>query len=87
MPALVWTLRNSQRGLTRKVSSLVILSGSSRAVAGLGRPARSFVALRTIKPSPAQRRGGASQDRTAAHFRFGISLFVHMYSPSNSQRL
>ena len=25
MPALVWTFRNSQRGLTRKVSSLVIL--------------------------------------------------------------
>ena len=38
MPALVWTLRNSQRGLTRKVSSLVILSGSLRAI-GASSPA------------------------------------------------
>jgi hypothetical protein len=33
MPALVWTFRNSQRGWTRNVSSLVTLSGS-RALTG-----------------------------------------------------
>ena len=36
MPASVWTLRNSQRGLTRKVSSLVILTLSRAAGRGPG---------------------------------------------------
>jgi len=32
IPALVWTFKNNQRGFTKKVSSLVIFSGSFRAI-------------------------------------------------------
>src|SRR5438876_10322914 len=43
MPALVWTFRNSQRGLTRNVSNFVILSGSFWGI-GASLPTRSWAA-------------------------------------------
>src|SRR4051812_20299504 len=64
MPALVWTFRNSQRGLTRKVSSFVILSGSLRATGASlpaegarppARPPRAPAGASAPPPRPANR--------------------------------
>ena len=74
MPASVWTFRNSQRGLTRKVSSLVILSRSLAPIGASRPPLRWLVGLGSIERGPAQRREGAGEDRTAA--RFPIRYFV-----------
>src|SRR5207244_536124 len=52
IPAFVWTLRNSHRGLTRKVSSLVIFSGSFLAT-GASLPTCASTA-RSAGPNAAQ---------------------------------
>src|SRR5579875_1219545 len=54
MPALVWIFKNNQRGLTRKVSSLVIFRGSLAAMgASLRRSLAHSAPDSTDKPSPA----------------------------------
>src|SRR5262249_43187780 len=64
MPALVWTLRNSQRGLTRTVSSRVILRASLRAM-GASRSRRFSAALSLLDSTahPSVAAPAASRDR------------------------
>ena len=58
MPASVWTLRNSQRGLTRNVSSLVIfipsyLISASKASRPYGFAVSCYAARETLNPAHA----------------------------------